>query len=76
MAQDGKSQSRGRETSQAKGSVLLQLKQGKERCDQQMKQQNRILIKKLLRIMYFLCKQKIALFSNFDEVIQLMVVMK
>ena len=46
--------------SQAEGSVVLQLKQGKERCDQQMKQQNRILIKKLLRIMYFLCKQKIT----------------
>ena len=59
--------------SQAEGSVILQLKQGKERCDEQMKQQNRILIKKLLRIMYFLCKQKIAHFSNFDEVVQLMV---
>ena len=31
---------------QAEGSVILQLKQGKERCDEQMKQQNRILIKK------------------------------
>ena len=59
--------------SQAEGSVILQLKQGKERCNEQMKQQNRILIKKLLRIMYFLCKQKIAHFSNFDEVVQLMV---
>ena len=58
--------------SQAEGSVI-QLKQGKERCDEQTKQQNRILIKKLLRIMYFLCKQKIAHFSNFDEVVQLMV---
>ena len=38
-----------------------------------MKQQNRTLIKKLLKIMYFLCKQKIAHFSNFDEVVQLMV---
>ena len=37
--------------SQAEGSVILQLKQGKERCDEQTKQQNRILIKKLLRIM-------------------------
>ena len=59
--------------SQSDGSVILQLKQGKERCDEQTKQQNRILIKKLLRIMYFLCKQKIAHFSNFDEVLQLMV---
>ena len=59
--------------SQAEGSVILQLKQGKERCDEQTKQQNRILIKKLLRIMYFLCKRKIAHFSNFDEVVQLMV---
>ena len=59
--------------SQAEGSVILQLKQGKERCDKQTKQQNRILIKKLLRIMYFLCKQKIAHFTNFDEVVQLMV---
>ena len=48
--------------SQAEGSVILQLKQGKERCDEHMKQQNRILIKKLLRIMYF-CKQKIAFFQ-------------
>ena len=55
--------------SQAERSVILQLKQGKERCNEQTKQQNRILIKKLLRIMYFLCKQKIAHFSNFDEVI-------
>ena len=30
-------------------------------------------VKKSLRIMYFLCKQKIAHFSNFDEVVQLMV---
>ena len=59
--------------SQAEGSVILQLKQGNERCDEQTKQQNRILIKKLLRIMYFLCKQKIVHFSNFDEVVQLMV---
>ena len=59
--------------SHAEGSVILQLKQGKERCDEQTKQQNHILIKKLLRIMYFLCKQKIAHFSNFDEVVQLMV---
>ena len=59
--------------SQAEGSVILQLKQGKERCDEQTKQQNRILIKKLLRIMYFLCKQKIAHVPNFDEVVQLMV---
>ena len=59
--------------SQAEGSVILLLKQGKERCDEQTKQQNRILIKKLLRIMYFLCKQKIAHFSNFDEVVHLMV---
>ena len=59
--------------SQAEGSVILQPKQGKERCNEQTKQQNRILIKKLLRIMYFLCKQKIAHFSNFDEVVQLMV---
>ena len=59
--------------SQAEGSVNLQLKQEKEMCDEQTKQQNRILIKKLLRIMYFLCKQKIAYFSNFDEVIQFMV---
>ena len=59
--------------SQAEGSVILQRKQGKERCDKQTKQQNCILIKKLLRIMYFLCKQKIAHFSNFDEVVQLMV---
>ena len=59
--------------SQAEGSVILQLKQEKERCDEQMKQQNRILIKKLLRIMYFLYKQKITHFSNFDEVVQLMV---
>ena len=50
--------------SQAEGSVILQLKQGKERCDEHMKQQNRILIKKLLRIVYFLCKQKIT-FSQF-----------
>ena len=57
--------------SQAEGSVILQLKQGKERCDEQMKQQNRILIKKLLRIMYFLCKQKIPHFPNFDEVVHL-----
>ena len=55
--------------SQAEGSVILQLKQ--ERCDEQTKQQNRILIKKLLRIMYFLCKQKITHFSNFDEVLSL-----
>ena len=34
------------EQSQAEGSVILQLKQGKERCAEQMKQQNRILIKK------------------------------
>ena len=47
--------------SQAEGSVI---KQGKERCDKQTKQQNCILIKKLLRIMYFLCKQKIAHFSR------------
>ena len=40
--------------SQAEGSVILQLKQGKERCAEQTKQQNRILIKKLLRIMYFM----------------------
>ena len=59
--------------SQAEGSVILQFKQGKERCDEQTKQQNRILIKKLLRIMYFLCKQKIAHFPNFDEVVQIMV---
>ena len=59
--------------SQAEGSVILQLKQGKERCDEQTKQQNRILIKKLLRIMYLLCIQKIAHFSNLDEVVQLMV---
>ena len=59
--------------SQAKGSVILQLKQGKERCNEQTKQQNLILLKKLLRIMYFLYKQKIAHFSNFDEVVQLMV---
>ena len=31
--------------SQAVGSVILQLKQGKERCDEQMKQQNCILIR-------------------------------
>ena len=65
--------------SQAEGSVILQLKQGKERWDEQTKQQNRILIKKLLRIMDFLCKQKIAHFSNFDEVFSLwwrMVMMK
>ena len=48
--------------SQTEESVILQLKQGKERCDEQTKQQNRILIKKLLRIMYFLCKQNIAHF--------------
>ena len=59
--------------SQAEGSVIFQLKQGKDRCDEQTKQQNRILIKKLLRIMYFLCKQKIEHFPNFDEVVQLMV---
>ena len=59
--------------SQAEGSVILQVKQGKERCDEQTKLQNRILIKELLRIMYFLCKHKIAHFSNFDEVVQLMV---
>ena len=59
--------------SQAEGSVIFQLKQGKERCDEQTKQQNRILIKKLLRILYFLCKQKIAHFPNLDEVVQLMV---
>ena len=59
--------------SQAEGSVILRFKQRKERCAEQTKQQNRILIKKLLRIMYFLCKQKIAHFSNFDEVVQLMV---
>ncbi len=62
--------------SQAEGSVIIQLKQGKEKCDEQTKQQNCMtLIKKLLRIMYFLCKQKIAHFSNFDvnEVVQLMV---
>ena len=59
--------------SQAEGSVILQLKQGKERCNEQTKQQNRILIKKLLRIMYFLCKQKIAQFPNLDEVVHLMV---
>ena len=59
--------------SQAEGNVILQLKQGKERCNEQTKQQNRILIKKLLRIMYFLCKQKIAHFSNFAEMVQLMV---
>ena len=58
---------------QAEGSVILQLKRGKERCDEQTKQQNRILIKKLLRVMSFLCKQKIAHFSNFDDVVQLMV---
>ena len=57
--------------SQAEGSVILQLKQGKERCIEQTKQQNRKLIKKLMRIMYFLCKQK-AHFSNFYEVVQLM----
>ena len=39
---------------QAEESIILQLKQGKERCDEQTKQQNHILIKKLLRIMYFL----------------------
>ena len=39
--------------SQAEGSVILQLKQGKERCDEQTKQPNRILIKTLLRIIYF-----------------------
>ena len=55
--------------SQAEGSVILQFKQGKERCDEQTKQQNRILITKLLRII--LCKQKIV--SNFDEVVQLVV---
>ena len=33
----------------------------------------RIPIKKLLKIMYFLCKQKIAHFSNLDEVVHLMV---
>ena len=49
--------------SQAEGSVILQLKQGKERCDEQTNQQNLILIKKLLRIMYFLCKQKMHIFS-------------
>ena len=59
--------------SQAEGSVILQLKQWKERCNEQTKQQNRILIKKLLRIMYLLCMQKIAHFHNFDEVVQLMV---
>ena len=59
--------------SQAEGSVILQLMQGKERCDKQTKQQNRILIKKLLRIVYFLCMQNIAHFTNFDEVVQLMV---
>ena len=48
--------------SQVEGSVILQLKQGKERCDEQTKQQNRIVIQKLLRIMYFLCKQKITHF--------------
>ena len=57
--------------SQAEGSIILQLKQGKERCNEQMKQQNRILIEKLMRIMYFLCKQK-AHFSNFYEAVQLM----
>ena len=71
MAQDVKVEAE--KQSQAEGSLILQLKQGKERCDEQMKQQNRTLIKKLLRIMYFLCKQKIAHFSNFDEVVQLMV---
>ena len=59
--------------SQAEGSVLLQLKQRKERCDEHKKQQNCILIKKLLRIMYFICKQKIAHFPNLDEVVELMV---
>ena len=60
--------------SQAEGSVIIQLKQGKERCNEQTKQQNCMtLIKKLLRIMYFLCKQKIAHFPNFDEVAQLTV---
>ena len=59
--------------SQAEGSVILQLKQGKERYDEQTKQQSCILIKKLLRIVYFLCRQKIAHFSNFDEVVQLVV---
>ena len=44
--------------SQAEGSVILQLKQGKERCDEQTKQQNCILIKKLLRIMYFYVSRK------------------
>ena len=58
---------------QAEGSVILQLKHGKERCDEQTKQQNCMLIKKLLRIMYFLCKQKVTHFTNFDEVVQLMV---
>ena len=68
VTQDGKGQSKGRET-----KPILQLKQGKERCDEQTKEQNCILIKKLLRIMYFLCKQKIVHFSNFDEVVHLMV---
>ena len=49
--------------SQVEGSVILQLKLGKERCEEQTKQQNCILIKKLLRIIYFLCKQKMHIFS-------------
>ena len=59
--------------SQAEGSVILQLKQGNERCNEQTKQQNCIVIKKLLRIVYFLCNQKIAHFPNFYDVVQLMV---
>ena len=34
--------------SQAEGSVILQLKHGKERCDEQTKQQYRILINHIL----------------------------
>ena len=73
MAQDGKAKLEAEKQSQAEGSVILQLKQEKERYNEQTRQQNRILIKKLLRIMYFLGNQKIAHFTNFDEVVQLMV---
>ena len=58
---------------ETQGTVVFQLQQAKLRDDELMKQRNRILIQKLLRIMYFLCKQKIAHFTNFTDVVQLMV---
>jgi len=49
---------------QTQGTVIHQLQQANKRHNEQLKQENCLLMKKLLRIMYFLCKQKIAHFTK------------